>query len=142
MFGTGKNTKADSVVIIWSNNQKQVLQTLAADTVYTLNQKNATEIWQSLPNINQTIFNDVTASVNTMYKHTDVIYNDYADQGLLPQKYSQLGPFISTGDINKDGKVDFYIGGGFNSHGEVFMQQTSGSFAGTRFYSNIKIYRR
>ena len=26
LFGTGKNTKADSVVIVWPNNQKQVLQ--------------------------------------------------------------------------------------------------------------------
>jgi hypothetical protein len=52
---------------------------------------------------------------------------------LLPQKYSQLGPFISTGDINRDGKTDFYIGGGFNSNGKIFTQQNNGSFAGKDF---------
>ena len=133
LFGTGANTKADSIIIVWANNKKQVLQNLNADSTYTLYQKNATEIWQPTSNNNQKIFTDVTASVNAIYKHTDVVYNDYADQRLLPQKYSQLGPFISIGDINKDGKTDFYIGGGFNSNGKIFTQQSNGSFAGKDF---------
>ena len=134
LFGIGKNTMADSVVIVWANDKRQVLQNLNADSTYTLFQKNATENWQPLtPGIDQKIFSDVTDSTNTIYKHTDVIYNDYADQRLLPQKYSQLGPFISTGDINKDGKTDFFIGGGFNSQGKIFMQQNNGGFAGKDF---------
>ena len=48
------------------------------------------------------------------YRHTDYEFNDFAVQRLLPQKYSQLGPFITTGDIDKDGKIDFFIGGGCN----------------------------
>jgi hypothetical protein len=133
LFGTGKNTKADSVVVVWADNKKQVLQNVRADSAYTLYQKNATEFWQPSSNITQKVFTNVTASANAIYKHTDVIYNDYADQRLLPQKYSQLGPFISTGDINKDGKTDFYIGGGFNSQGKIFIQQGNGSFTGKDF---------
>ena len=97
------------------------------------------QIWQPFVNINQKIFTDVTASANAMYKHTDVIYNDYANQRLLPQKYSQLGPFISTGDINKDGKTDFFIGGGFNSNGEIFTQQNDGSLQEKILVTIIKI---
>ena len=139
LFGTGKNTKADSVVVVWADNKKQVLENLNTDSTYTLNQKNATEVWEpSSQNINQKIFTDVTTSMNAIYKHTDVIYNDYADQRLLPQKYSQLGPFISTGDINKDGKTDFYIGGGFNSQGKIFMQQSNGNFIGKDFIPTSK----
>jgi len=139
LFGTGNNTKVDSVVIVWANNQKQVLQNLSTDSLYTLNQINATEIWQpSSRNINLNIFDDVTISRNAIYKHTDVIYDDYADQRLLPQKYSQLGPFISTGDINNDGKTDFYIGGGFNSQGRILMQQIDGSFTGKDFIPTSK----
>src|SRR6187551_1020527 len=97
-------------VVIWANIKKQILQNLNADSTYTLIQKNATENWQpSNPN-SKRIFYDVTDSVNAIYKHTDVTFNDYEEQRLLPQKYSQLGPFISTGDINKDGKTDFYMG--------------------------------
>ena len=70
------------------------------------------------------------------------MFNDYADQRLLPQKYSQLGPFISTGDINNDGKTDFYIGGGFNSQGKIFMQENNGNFSGKDFIPYFKIYGR
>src|SRR6185503_9578504 len=100
---------------------------------------NAAEGWQpSNQHIDQNIFTDVTASVNAIYKHTDVVFNDYEDQRLLPQKYSQTGPFISTGDINNDGKTDFYIGGGFNSQGRIFMQQTDGSFTPKDFVPTSK----
>jgi len=139
LFGTGSNIKADSVVIVWANNKKQVLQNVNTDSTYTLVEKNANDVWEpSNPNIGQWIFNEVTATTNAIYKHTDVDYNDYAEQRLLPQKYSQLGPFISTGDINKDGKVDFYIGGGFNSQGKIFIQQNNGSFTGKNFVPTSK----
>jgi hypothetical protein len=139
LFGTGNNVKIDSAVIVWANNKKQVLQNITVDSTYTLNEKNAGDIWRpSNPNISQRIFSEVTATTNANYKHTDVDYNDYAEQRLLPQKYSQLGPFISTGDINKDGKVDFYIGGGFNSQGKIFIQQNNGSFTGKNFVPTSK----
>ncbi|SFP68044.1 VCBS repeat-containing protein [Parafilimonas terrae] len=138
LFGMGNNAKADSVIIIWPNNKKQVLQNINADSTYTLHQKNANEIWQPSPATNPSFFIDVTATVNAAYKHNDYIFNDYAEQRLLPQKYSQLGPFISTGDINNDGKTDFYIGGGFNSNGKVFMQTNNGAFNGRDFTQNSK----
>ena len=138
LFGTGKNARADSVVVIWPNDKKQVLKNFTADSTYTLYQKNANEIWQPVSNISKKIFSDVTTSINALYKHTDVIYNDYADERLLPQKYSQLGPFISTADINKDGKTDFYIGGGFNSHGRIFTQEKNGSFTSKDFIPTSK----
>jgi len=134
LFGTGKNKMADSVVIIWPNDKKQVLQNLKVDSTYTLFQKNATVDWRpSVPNINQQVFHDVTDSVNALYKHIEVPFNDYEEQPLLPQKYSQLGPFISTGDINNDGKTDFYIGAGFNSLPKIFTQGKDGNFTGKDF---------
>jgi hypothetical protein len=133
LFGIGKNTKADSVVVVWADNKKQVLENLSTDSTYILSQKNATEFWQPSLNNNQEIFTDVTTSVNAIYKHDDVVFNDYAEQPLLPQKYSQLGPFISTGDIDKDGNTDFYIGAGFNSNGKIFTQTNNGIFNGKDF---------
>ena len=138
LFGTGKNAKADSVVVVWANNKKQVLQNVNADSTYTLYKKDASENWLPSFIINQKTFTDVTASVNALYKHNDYIFNDYAEQRLLPQKYSQLGPFISTGDINKDGLTDFYIGGAFNSNGKVFTQANNGTFTSKDFTGDSK----
>lgn len=138
LFGMGNNQKADSVVVIWANNKKQVLQNIYADSTYTLYQKDANETWQPSAVINPVLFNDVTAAVNAVYKHNDYIFNDYAEQRLLPQKYSQLGPFIATGDMDNDGKQDFYIGGGFNSNGKIFTQTNGAIFKGKDFTLSSK----
>ncbi len=134
LFGTGKNKMVDSVIIVWPNDKKQILRNLQVDSTYSLFQKYANGNWQpSIPNSNQQIFHEVTDSVNALYKHVEVPFNDYAEQPLLPQKYSQLGPFISTGDINNDGTTDFYIGAGFNSIPKIFMQGKDGIFTGKDF---------
>src|SRR4029079_4911963 len=69
------------------------------------------------------LFKDVSDESHIQYKHTEADYNDFATQRLLPQKYSQLGPFITTGDMNGDGLQDFFVGGGYNSWGQLFIQQ-------------------
>lgn len=43
--------------------------------------------------------------------HREAIYDDFAKQPLLPHKLSQLGPASSTGDIDQDGDLDFFLGG-------------------------------
>lgn len=134
LFGTAQNEIADSVLVIWPNDKKQVLLNLRTDSTYTLFQKDATENWQPFSlDKSQQIFYDVTQSANAIYKHNDYVFVDYEDQRLLPQKFSQLGPFISTGDINNDGKTDFYIGAGFNSKPKLFLQEDNGRFAGKDF---------
>jgi len=137
LFGTGNKNKIDSAVVIWPDNTMSALYDLAADSIYTLKQQDAKQPWQPSINTNY-LFTDVTASVGAVYKHNDVSFDDYDVQRLLPQKFSQQGPFISTGDINKDGNIDFFIGGGFNSPGALFTQQADGKFIGKNFTDSIK----
>jgi hypothetical protein len=138
LFGTGANVMVDSVVVVWPNNQQQVVQHVKADSVYTLYQHNAMQLQQVLPKPVSFLFTNVTASENIQYKHTDVSYYDYGTQRLLPQKFSQLGPFISTGDMNNDGTTDFYIGGAFNFSGQLFRQKNDCSFAAKQLTDSIK----
>ena len=65
-------------------------------------------------------------------------FNDYTLQRLLPQKFSQLGPFITTGDINNDGATDLFIGGGFNFPGKIFTQTTGATFSSKDLIDSIK----
>jgi hypothetical protein len=43
--------------------------------------------------------------------HNEKPYNDFADQPLLPNKLSQLGPGIAVSDVDGDGDEDLYLGG-------------------------------
>ncbi len=139
LFGTGKNTLVDSVVIIWPNQKTQILTKLSTDSVYTLKSSEAVNISWELEKKSTPLFTDVTNSLNSNFKHTDVSFFDYGFQRMLPQKYSQLGPFLSTTDVNKDGLEDFYIGGAFNQYGQLFMQKDNGSFTSKTLDSGIKL---
>lgn len=138
-FGMGKHTKADSIVIVWPDDKMQVLRNVPVDTLLALNKKQATGTYYPPANSTATLFTNVANALHLAYKHSDVPYNDYANQRLLPQKYSQLGPFITTGDVNNDGLEDFFVGGGFNSWGKVFIQDKNGTFTSRPLSDKIKM---
>jgi enediyne biosynthesis protein E4 len=139
LFGTGKTATIDSAVVIWPNQKQQVFTNLKSDSIYAIDEKNAV-VKNFVPlNKQAQLFTDVTTETGVNYKHTDASFYDYGIQRMLPQKFSQLGPFITAADINKDGLTDFFIGGGFNSYGQVFTQKTNGGFTAKNLYNGIKM---
>ena len=134
-FGLGKRGRPDSVIVTWPNGKQQRLRDLAIDTTLVLNENEASSnppaTDRPLPPPSPTLtslFTDVTDSLQVDFKHQETFFNDFAFSPLLPQKYSQLGPFISTGDMNGDGLADFFIGGAFNQPGMICLQQKNGAF--------------
>lgn len=65
------------------------------------------------------------------FRHQERPYDDFAREILLPHRQSQLGPFISTGDVNGDGTVDYYIGGAAGQPGGLFLQRPESGFQRT-----------
>jgi hypothetical protein len=139
-FGLGKNQRVDSLVVQWPNGKQQTLSGIATDTMLVLDEKDA---GKTSPGAGKTgpgggsnrpnqagaePFVDVTDSLHLQIRHQETFFNDFAFTPLLPQKYSQLGPFISTGDLNGDGLTDFFVGGAFKQSGQICLQQKDGSF--------------
>jgi len=137
LFGLGKNDHIDSLTIVWPDQKRQILRGLPVDTLLVISRVNAADrIVAKMPPF--TLFSDVTSVLGISYIHHDNSFNDFASQRLLPQKYSQLGPFIATGDVNNDGATDFFIGGGFNFSGKIFKQQKQ-SFIAKDLIDSIKL---
>ncbi|MEO6232550.1 MAG: VCBS repeat-containing protein [Ferruginibacter sp.] len=139
LFGLGKYDQVDSLVAIWPDHKMQVIKNLRADTSIVLSWKNANENYLNIPSKNIPLFSEVTDATGIVYQHHENIFNDYATQPLLPHKYSQLGPFIATGDMNKDGLTDFFIGGGINFPGKIFTQKAGQSFTSKNLTDGIKM---
>lgn len=137
-FGLATETKIDSLIVIWPNGKREVRINPAVDTTLTLMQRNAPAINESLKPRTEFLFTDITSSLNLPYRHTEYEFNDFAYQRLLPQKFSQLGPFMATGDVNKDGRVDFFVGGANNFSGKVFLQGQNGFVASKNFSDSAK----
>jgi hypothetical protein len=139
IFGLEKFDHADSLIVIWPDGKKQSLKNVKADTSLVLSCKNAglnTRVSGTAPSF---LFLDITGLSGLLYKHQDNPFNDYTLQRLLPQKYSQLGPFITTGDINNDGKTDFFIGRAFNFSGKIFTQEAGQIFTSKNITDSIKL---
>ena len=122
LFGLGTNQNVDSLIAIWPDGKKTLLKNISADITLTLNQSSAAFINDVDEKDSSFLFSDITFASGIQYRHTEYEFNDFAYQRLLPQKFSQLGPFITSGDVNGDGSIDFYVGGAANFSGKIFTQ--------------------
>jgi enediyne biosynthesis protein E4 len=138
IFGLGTNAHVDSLVVIWPDEKKQVIKDFNADATLMLSWKNAVREAPAEAIKPQWLFTDITSSSGLIYSHHENAFDDYTIQRLLPQRYSQLGPFITTGDIDHNGLTDFFIGGGINFSGKLFMQQPGSAFMSKNLTDSIK----
>ena len=132
------NNPADSLKIEWPNGKVQSIMQPVMNKITAINYKDAVNNISPSPTIKEFLFTNATTQLQTGFKHTETFFFDYAFQPLIQQKYSQEGPFISTGDINGDGLEDFFIGGAFHQSGKVFLQQANGTFKGKDLVTGTK----
>ncbi|RYE32381.1 MAG: RNA-binding protein [Sphingobacteriaceae bacterium] len=141
-FGLGKTTQADSVVIKWPNNKKQVLYNVKADRLLSVNFSAAKEAftWPQ-PLINtKALFKEVTAAIGINYVHIEPDFIDFNIQKLLPHKFSAYTPGLAVGDVDGNGLDDLIIGGNYQNQAQVFLQQAKGTFLQRNLIS-IKVQR-
>lgn len=126
-FGLDTINKVDSIKIIWPNNFIQIEKNIILDTINYFNQSGSKKTAASAEVLN-TIFKEITNDVHFDFTHKETFFNDFSFQRLLPQKYSQLGPYLSVGDVNGDGLQDFFTGGAFNQSGKFGLQNNNAKF--------------
>ncbi|WOD43893.1 VCBS repeat-containing protein [Hwangdonia lutea] len=129
-FGLGAVKKVDSLVIKWYNGDRSVINKIKTNQTLVLDRADL----KSLPDLitkapTNTIFEDVTEALNMSHYHKENIFDDYEREVLLPHKMSVLGPSLAVGDINNDGREDFFVGGSVGENGSFFTQNESGKFS-------------
>lgn len=71
-------------------------------------------------------FADVSARLD--HRHAEPVFDDYATQPLLPQRYSQLGPGAAWLDLNGDHHEDLIIGSARGNPPSVLLGDGKGGF--------------
>jgi len=125
-FGLGKATKIDSVVIIWTTDERQVLTNIQPNQRIEIDIKNA----------KKEPFR-IAKSQNPYFRKTDLItathhesnFSDFKIQSLLPWFYSRENATIAVGDVNGDNRADIYLGNAKGSSGQLLIQTASGNFS-------------
>lgn len=136
-FGFANNS-IDSVKVVWQDKKTEAINHPAANTILQVNYANAKAAGEEQNPLPAQIFTDITNDEHIDFLHKESFFLDYAFQPLIQQKYSQEGPFISAGDMNGDGREDFFIGGAYTQSGKVFLQKEDGTFSGKDLVTGTK----
>ena len=121
-FGLGRANKIDSVTVSWTDGKKSVLPSPKPNKLLTVDYQSADSKTSQIRLTTLPYF----TSENVPYAHDQIQLNDFKMQPLLPEMRSYTGPCVAQGDVNGDGRVDVYAGGGRGQGAVLFLQTASG----------------
>ncbi len=124
-FGLGEAETVARVELFWPSGASQVLENLDAGFHYIVSEHGETGN-RPTPAPKEGLF--VREKALAQIKHSEVPFDDFNREPLLPNKLSQLGPGQAWGDIDGDGLDDLYLGGAKGSPRYAYLRQSDGSF--------------
>ena len=131
-FGLGTVTTIDSLKVIWTNGNQQVLKNVTSNQRIVLDYKNAStsasDPFDFLYFKGQQLFMDVSDSLGIDYVHDEADYVDFNVQKLLPHKMSEYGPGMAIADLDGNGTDDLVVSGSYPHTSKIFFQQADGQF--------------
>lgn len=136
LIGLGDIDTVDVVMIEWQNGNYTVLNKVPTNQTLKLRQSAGQSLKttdnQAFTSKNaltkQPLFQDVTTLHNITFQHQENNFVDFDRDRLLYQMYSTEGPKVGVGDVNGDGRDDFYVGGAKDQAGKLFVQKPNGQF--------------
>lgn len=114
-----KSDNPIAVKVTWPSGKVSELNDVKVDRILTLSEKDAKPFLSTVVEIKKTIFQTVDQQVE--YKHKENRFVDFDRDRLLHHMASTEGPKISAGDVNKDGLLDFFIGGAKGSQATLLL---------------------
>lgn len=129
-FGCGSAQLVDSLVVRWPDGRVARHHRLPVDQRLTLNWAEASPAAVDVPAPVAAPRMQPLTAIEPAFHHQDPPFPDFAIQPLLPHKHSELGPPLATGDIDGDGREDFFVGGASGQWGMVYVQTATGGLVG------------
>jgi len=130
-FGLGTSNVIDSLLIRWPDGRVQRLEKIKSNSQLTLSYADAKPGNGDGLNYAKPAATTLLTAIKTGadFRHDENEFIDYKREPLLPQLYSRMGPALASGDVNKDGLDDFYVGGAAGQAGCLYLQTSTGKFS-------------
>ncbi|MEQ8576035.1 MAG: CRTAC1 family protein, partial [Fulvivirga sp.] len=124
-FGLGASAVVDSLIIVWPNRVKQVIENVPVNQTLpvTYDNENIPFVANSKLNLGGLFVQVAPESIGITYAHKEDNYSDFDRLKLLPYQQSDKGPATAIGDLNNDGLEDIYFGGSKWVPGQVYQNQ-------------------
>lgn len=129
-FGLGGLAAIDSLHVIWPDGSAENLVNVEANRRITVRQENAVEAEQAAERNDDSpaAFKEVPSPIEFEHRMAGEI-GDFRRQPLMDNPKSFLGPALAKADVNGDGIVDVFAGGGNGQASRLYLQQPDGRFA-------------
>jgi len=127
-FGMGMLNKAERIIVKWPDGKINIEKNVKVDQELEILYSKSKSIELDPGYKPEPFFENITEEVGIRYTHQENAFDDFSRQILLPYKMSELGPCIGTGDVDGDGLEDFFIGGAAGTAGQMFIQNSDGTF--------------
>lgn len=128
LFGLNQDAHADSIVVRWPDQKKQVFPKPAVDTVLRVSQKNALPAQWFKP-VTTAWYDEVSASLlQGSIRHHENNFVDFDVERLIPKMISTESPCMTVADVNGDGLEDVFIGAASGDTAKLLLQQKGGGF--------------
>jgi enediyne biosynthesis protein E4 len=127
-FGLGDAAMVN-IEVTWPDGSTQNLNEVAANQFVTLRQGDARHLREPSEQ-KETLFTLIDATaLGIDFVHESSFFRDRVFSPLMPHTLSNLGPALTSADVNGDGLPDLFIGGGQGQAPALYLQQPNGTFA-------------
>ncbi len=129
-FGLGKDSVIDEIKVVWLDGKEQTMQQVKANQLLNFNYNDAKPAAEEtvVASKSSSIFTDITELSGIDFIQHQNDFEDFNFEPLLPHRFSRNGPYVSVGDVDKNGLDDCWIGGAAKIAGKLLLQQTGGKF--------------
>ncbi|MBX2926981.1 MAG: VCBS repeat-containing protein [Saprospiraceae bacterium] len=128
LFGLGEIKTADSLIVEWYDGRTTVLTKVPTNQALKLSVKDALRILRTASKPAPALFSEINDATVPDFRHIENSFVDFDRDRLIYHKLSTEGPRIALGDVNGDGRMDFFIGGAKDQPGALYIQTPSGGF--------------
>ena len=128
-FGLGTHSKTD-IEIIWPDQSRQKIEGVDVNQTVSLNQQDASpsaDLYKDNDHKMFALLNNEVLGFD--FIHRDSFSKDRIQAPLMPHTLSNLGPALAKGDVNSDGLIDLFLGGGQDQAPVLYLQQSDGVFS-------------
>jgi len=127
LAGVGTHQQIDSLQVIWQDGKHQTLQNIKADQTITLDYRNALEhTYNYQKEIQPPLITNIPSPID--FKHKDATSIEFSRSPLIPYASTNLGPYITTGDLNNDLREDIITLGAKGQPSQIWLQDETGNF--------------
>jgi hypothetical protein len=136
-FGVGGVNVVDTAVITWPDGKRSLLTNLQTNKTHYLEYGRLAK--NEAPSKSSEILNPCNESLDG-YIHQESEVNLFTRDRLATEMSGFFGPALATGDVNKDGKDDIFVGGGRNQASVIYVSAANGTLSGitTPFEADLR----